>query len=837
MLSFFSFPIFNLIKEKKIIHTYTYSLLFFSILITSLILGIRRLGGLQNLELLAYDWMVNLHSTDQIDPRLLVVEITDQDIKKQNKWPFADATIARVLQNLQQYQPKAIGLDIYRDIAHPPGNEELKQQLQADNLVTIQFVGSGDNSISAPPEIPSDRIGFNDIVMDIDDVIRRNLMYVRLGEKELYSFPLRLSLKYLQEQNLNFQVEEDLLKIGHTSFPRLHKDAGGYEMEPSEALGWQILIHYRSPQIAKTVTLSEVLEGKLDPSLVKDKVVIIGASAPSIKDLFYTPYRGVQTLMPGAMIHAQMVSQILTTVLDESPLFFFWDWWIENLWIWCWSLIGASVAWKWKHPLSIAGSGIIGLGGLWGIGFLAYTQAVWIPIIPSALTFIITCASVLGYKVLYTMFYDPLTGLPNRNLFAKKVQQLKDKNKHKKNSALAIFCLDLDRFKTINDGLGYSAGDRLLISTAKRLRNYLGTGVNLARVGADEFAIALLTTEDNAKVTRIVYELEQELAIPFELESQKIFTSVSIGLSLHLINEDFQPSELIRAAHTAMYQAKASGKTQHQLFATKMHEQARKRLQLEADLHTAIEHQEFELYYQPIIDLKSNEISGFEALVRWQSPQRGFVSPGAFIPVAEETGLIIPMGKWILTAACQQMYSWQQQFAHCSSLLMSVNLSSRQFSQADLVEQIQQVLEVTGLNANNLKLEITESMVIDDVENTIILLNRLKDLGIKMSMDDFGTGFSSFSYLHRFPMDTLKVDRSFVSNMSKGVSNQEIVSTIIMLAHKLGMDVVAEGIETDLEKQILQNLNCEYGQGYLFSKPLCKADATKLLADKISFES
>ena len=835
MFKFSSIGCLYFIKAKGLIHTYTFSLLFVTILITSLVLGIRRLGGLQTLELLAYDWMVNLHSKDRTDSRLLVVEITDKDIEQQNKWPFTDATIARLLKNLQQHQPKAIGLDLYRDIAHPPGHEELKQQLQADNLVVVQFVGSGDNRISAPSEIPTHRIGFNDIIVDVDDVIRRNLMYVRLGEQEMYSFSLRLSLKYLQEQNLDFKVEDDFLKIGDTYFPRLHKDAGGYQIQPSEALGWQTLINYRSPQIARTVTLTEVLEGQLEPRLVKDKVVIIGASAPSIKDLFYTPYRGAQTLMPGAMVHAQMVSQILARVLDESPQFWFWDWWLESLWIWGWSLIGASIAWKWKHPLSIGASGIIGIGGLWGVCFVAYIQTAWIPVIPPALTFIITCGSILGYKVLYTMFYDPLTGLPNRNLFAKKLQQLKDKHRHQKNGAIAIFCLDLDRFKIINDGLGYAAGDRLLVSTAERLRNYLGTGVNLARVGADEFAIALKTTEDTAEAMEIANELERELAIPFELESQNIFTSVSIGLALNSVNEDFQPSELIRAAHTAMYRAKASGKARHQVFATKMHQQALKRLQLETDLHAAIHNREFELYYQPIIDLRTGAIAGFEALVRWQSPQRGFVSPGAFIPVAEETELIIPMGKWILETACDRMRSWQQQFPDCSSVVMSVNLSSRQFSQPNLVEQIQQVLEVTGLDPQNLKLEITESMVIDDVENTIILLNRLKDLGIKMSMDDFGTGFSSFSYLHRFPMDTLKVDRSFVSNMSQGIKNQEIVSTIVMLAHKLGMDVVAEGIETDLEKQMLQSLNCEYGQGYFFAKPLSAADATKLLADKMKF--
>lgn len=825
----------HVIKVKELFQTYTFSLFFVSTIVTSLIAIARSVGGLQTLELLAYDWMVNLHSKKQTDPRLLVVEVTDRDIEQQNEWPLSDATIAELLTKLQPHQPRAIGLDLYRDIAHPPGHEALTKQLQADNLIAIKFIGSGHNRISAPPEIPPHRIGFNDVVVDVDDVVRRNLMYVRVDEQEMYSFALRLSLKYLQEQNLDFKVEQELLKIGDTVFPRLHPDSGGYQMQPSEALGWQTLINYRSPQIAETITLGEVLAGEFDSGLVKDRIVIIGASAPSIKDVLFTPYRGAQTLMPGVMVHAQMVSQILTTVLDQSPLFWFWDWWLESLWIWGWSLIGASIAWKLKHPLSIGISVMIGLGGLWGIGWLAHTQAGWIPIIPPALNFALVCSGVLGYKVLYTMFYDPLTGLPNRNLFAKKLKKLQDKHKHQSDRAIAIFCLDLDRFKTINDGLGYAAGDRLLLSTTQRLKNHLGVGVDLARVGADEFAIALLTSEDISEAIAIANKLERELAIPFTLESQNIFTSVSIGLALHPVNEDFQPSESIRAAHTAMYQAKASGKAQHQVFATKMHEQARKRLQLEADLHAAIKNQEFALYYQPIINLNTGAIAGFEALVRWISPQRGFISPGAFIPVAEETGLIIPMGQWILATACTQMRSWQQQLPDLDSVVMSVNLSSRQFSQPDLVEQIQKVLITTDLDPKNLKLEITESMVIDDVEKTIILLDRLKNLGIKMSMDDFGTGFSSFSYLHRFPMDTLKVDRSFVSNMNKGVKNQEIVSTIVMLAHKLGMDVVAEGIETESEQQILQGLNCEYGQGYYFAKPLPVADATQLLIDKTTF--
>ena len=826
----------SLSKANNFFKAYTFSLLFISVLTTSVLLGIRHFGGLQILELLAYDWMVNLHSNDKKDSRLLIVEITDKDIENQNRWPIADLTIAQVIRSLQKYQPKAIGLDIYRDIVHPPGSTALTQELQADNVVVIQYIGQGDNRVLPHQGVRKEQIGFNDVVLDPDDVLRRNLMYVRLSEDEaLYSFALRLSLKYLEERQPQFKVNNNSLQIGNAVFQDLRPDSGGYQIQPSEALGWQTLIPYRSPDIAPKITLTEVLEGKIDPNLVKNKVVLIGTTAPSIKDSMYSPYQERESLMPGVVAHAQMVSQILSAVEDNAPQFWFWSWWVEDLWIWSWSLTGIAIAWRLRHPLAIGTLTTAGIAGVWGICYFSFTQFGWIPFIPAAFNFVIAGAIVLGYKVLYTLFYDSLTGLPNRSLFAKKLKQLKRRNRSKKEESIVVLCLDLNRFKLINDALGYEAGDTLLIGTAQRLTNYLSAGAILARIGADEFAIALKTNENSTKAIEIAEAIQQELVVPFKFKEQDIFTSVSIGLAVNQIKDNFQAEELLRASHTAMYRAKASGKTHHEVFATKMHEQAFKRLQLEADLHEAINNLEFELYYQPIISLKTGSVAGFEALVRWQSPTRGFISPGAFIPVAEETGLIIPMGKWILATACAQMYSWQQQFPHCSSMLMSVNLSSKQFSQPDLVEQIEKILQTSGLDSQNLKLEITESMVMDNVENTIILLHRLKDLGIKMSMDDFGTGFSSFSYLHRFPMDTLKVDRSFVSNMGKGDKNKEIVSTIVMLAHKLGMDVVAEGIETDEEKQILQNLNSEYGQGYFFAKPLAAKDATQLLADRTSW--
>lgn len=663
-------------------------------------------------------------------------------------------------------------------------------------------------------------------------------MYVQFGSpevQEMYSFSLRLSLKYLEEYKLKFQVGDDYLQIGEKKFPDLKANSGGYQLDSTETAGQQTLINYQSPNIAQKVTLTEVLAGEVDPSLIKDKIVLIGTTSPSVKDILPTPYnQGSASLMPGVVAHAQMTSQILQVVLDDAAVMWFWSEWVEGLWVWGWSIMAVAIAWKLKHPLAIIFGGIAGIGSLTIICFTIFVFSGWIPFMPAAISLTVTIASVLGYKALYNLFYDSLTGLPNRSLFAKQLKKLKQKDNA--SGYIGILCLDLDRFKLINDGLGYQAGDRILIETAARLQENLSAKTILARVGADEFAIAIKTDEYTTEAVKIANQLDQAIALPYKLKEQEIFTSVSIGLAFNL-GDDFQPEELLQAAHTAMYKAKASGKSRHEIFATKMHEQALKRLQLEADLNQAINNQEFELHYQPIICLKTGILKGFEALVRWQSPTRGFVSPGAFIPVAEETGLIVPMGAWILATACKQMQQWREQFPQAKSLLMSVNLSSRQFAQADLIAQIQETLIMTGLPGANLKLEITESMVMDDIENTIDLLHELKKLEIKISMDDFGTGFSSFSYLHRFPTDTLKIDRSFVSNMSQGTKNQDIVNTIVILAHCLGMDVIAEGIETRDEQNILTQFDCEYGQGYYFAKPLSREDATELFAQNKTWET
>ncbi len=422
-------------------------------------------------------------------------------------------------------------------------------------------------------------------------------------------------------------------------------------------------------------------------------------------------------------------------------------------------------------------------------------------------------------RLVYDAFHDALTGLPNRALFMDHLKLALGRTKRLPERQFAVLFLDLDRFKVINDSLGHMIGDELLISISRRLEDCLRPGDTVARLGGDEFTILLDDLRDDTEAVAVAERIKQEFQIPFTLQGHEVFTGASIGIAPSTIGYD-HPEELLRDADTAMYRAKSLGTKRHEVFDPTMHVQATNLLQLETDLRRAIERNEFVLYYQPIIALDTHRISGFEALVRWQHPEHGFVSPAEFIPIAEETGLIVQIGRWVLHEACRQMKQWQHETGGNHDLVMSVNLSGKQFAQAELIEEIEGVLYETKLSPRCLKLEITESVVMDNIETAVEMLEGLRRLGIALSIDDFGTGYSSLSYLHRFPLSTLKIDRSFVSLMLGNNENSEIVRTIVMLAQKLNMDVVAEGIETDDQLTQLRLIGCQYGQGYLFSRPL-----------------
>ncbi len=413
-------------------------------------------------------------------------------------------------------------------------------------------------------------------------------------------------------------------------------------------------------------------------------------------------------------------------------------------------------------------------------------------------------------------FYDSLTDLPNRPLFNEQLNTALA-NAKRYQYLMAVLFLDLDRFKTINDTLGHTFGDRLLQNFAQRLNSCLREGDTLARWGGDEFTLLLphiINREDASNISqRIIASLEH----PFKLEAQELHINTSIGIALY--PQDGEDAEtLLRNADAALYRAKNYGRHNYQFYRPTMN--TAPLLQLENMLHQALKRKEFVLYYQPQVNIHTGKISGLEALVRWQHPERGLISPVEFIPVAEETGLIIPLGLWVFREACRQLRTWQNQHLTPSSLIMSVNFSVKQFAQDNLMEQIDQILTETQIDSQHLKLEITESVIIDNVASTSQMLEQFKKRRIKLSIDDFGTGYSSLSYLQRFPIDTLKIDHSFIKRIGPHGENVEIVNAIVTLAHNLKIEVVAEGVETAEQVRILENIGCEFAQGYFFFKPL-----------------
>ncbi len=841
-----------------------YTNLALNLLVMLMLILLQTLGSFERGELAMFDAAMRRGSQEHLDPRLVILGITEEDIERY-QWPLSDERLAEVLAALQAHTPRVIGLDIYRDLDPDEGDTALAEQLSADNLIAIQNLAS---AVAAPAVVPDDQVGFNDVILDRDQVVRRHLLLANTREGEIaYSFGLRVVLKYLEPEGIALENDPrhpEGIRFGKSRLVPLSSSAGGYHHIDDS--GYQILLTYVKDNgvddgesgDAQMISVRQLLEGDFNPQLLRDRIVLIGSIAPTLRDRFATPFSSQQTesdmvKMPGVKLHGNMANQLIGLALGQQRPWRIVPDWLEWLWGWGWIALVMSLVWRLRHPGLLLGALLLTVLGLsvleWG--FLA--MKIWLPGVWIRWGMLLGGTLSLIYALTHHFLNDPLTKLPNQTVLYQMWPSWRFWSWGQARFMGAIV-LDLNRFKAVNTCLGYHTGDHILISISKRLQSLLQPGDYLARVGADEFVLLLPNAPSLDSVMEVAQQLRRHLKRPFILETgQPVFLTASIGVAYGAQTQTL----LLEDAKSAMHRAKALQLSQPIAFDRELQVQAISSFQLELDLRESMSHSQvylppvhdtdeegltdsnlphselgdrFRVYYQPLVDLRSGEIAGFEALLRWQHPQRGMVSPAEFIPVAEETGAIMPLGAWVLYEACYQMQAWQRQFPGYEQSIISVNLSPYQLQAPDLKQRLRDILRETGLDPQCLKLEITESAVMEEIQTTLEILHDLKSLHVKLGIDDFGTGYSSLSYLNRFPVNTLKIDRSFVWRMENSSQDRAIIRTILELAHILGLDAIAEGIETPEQLAQLRALGCDIGQGYWFAKPLPAPAAAQLLA-------
>ena len=442
----------------------------------------------------------------------------------------------------------------------------------------------------------------------------------------------------------------------------------------------------------------------------------------------------------------------------------------------------------------------------------------------------ITERKAIEQQLTHDSLHDAMTGLPNRVLFLDRLGQAIEYCKRRSEYTFAVLFVDIDQFKVINDSLGHLIGDQLLIAAGKRMENCLRSSDTVARLGGDEFAILLEITGEKNSAAAIAEKLQTNLNVPIQLDGHELYVTASIGIVMSVAGYT-HPEEILRDADIAMYKAKSSGKARFEIFDVKMRSHAFSRLEMEQDLRSALENREFQLYYQPIMSMESNQLVSFEALIRWIHPTRGLLLPGEFLPTAEESGLILPIEKWVLHEACVQLKQWHEIYPSLQNVSINVNISNRHFAQSNFIDGVVKALNTSELKAESLKLEITENVLISNYAAANEVFTKLRSLGVQLEIDDFGSGYSALGYLQHFPISAIKIDKSFVDEIGKSRRGIELIRAIVSMARELGMEAIAEGIETDEQLDQLKALSCPLGQGFLLSKPLDKQAAERVLRE------
>ncbi|TVQ59210.1 MAG: EAL domain-containing protein [Spirulina sp. DLM2.Bin59] len=799
------------------------------ILATLIVVGGQFLGAIEPLEGLAYVILFHLRGEEAWDERVVVVGIDEASMDLLNAANWSRQPYVELLDRLAAAEARLVGFDILFERETPEDAALAEAMTQGPPVVIGAAWDNRGRFVEPPPVLQEGAIALGHIAKFIEyqGITRQG----SLISQNIPSLSYALALQW-REKSIEEREKSNPPLTPHSSplTPPLH---------PTEPV-W---INWAGREMT-TYSLAAVLAGEVEPAALAGKIVIVGTTAAGL-DSVRTPYHFNQPTH-GVYLHGAMVSNLLQgnylTVLATNP------------WGWQWLIYGGMglllsgaiatrpMRWQLAGGMALMATVvIIAVGALHG--------GILLPVVPPLLIVLLTTALSIFYQESRFTHYlteqsrhDPITGLPNRAAFLQSLIPILHPGPP---APFALFFFDLDRFSTINTHQGHQMGDALLVAITQRLQQLMATipeASHLARVGVDKFTL-LITCGDRATALHYAHQFDQTLRQAYFLNqnSHAVYCDISIGIALSWESPP-DGETLLHHGETAMYQARIQGKRHYGVFNLQLHQGAIALWQLELDLRHCLEqanqiavdhdllYQGFYLNYQPIVNLNTGHIIGFEALVRWQHPTRGRLSPLEFIPLAEETGLISLLGRWVLYKACYQLRAWQMLFPDYVPLIMTVNLSPIQLLRPEVVAQVQSILTATGLSPHSLKLEITESSLMTNGSEAIALLDQLSTLGVKLSLDDFGTGYSSLARLSNLPLDTLKIDRSFVHNLNLEPENSKIIQTMIELGHQLNLAVVAEGVETPEQLKILRDLGCDYGQGYLFAKPLESAAIESLLA-------